>query len=200
VFTGIVRERGRVTTVEPRGDGVRLTVAAPQTATGAAAGDSVAVSGICLTVERIDGDELRFWASPETLDRTKLGRLTAGDEVNLEPALRAGDPLGGHIVQGHVDGVGRVRETTAEGEGVRMWVDAPPEILRYCVEKGSVTVDGVSLTVAALDESGFELALVAYTLAETTLGTLPAGEEVNLEADVLGKYVDRLLAQSRGWS
>jgi riboflavin synthase len=198
VFTGIVRERGRVAAIEPRGEGVLLTVAGPQTAAGAVAGDSVSVSGVCLTLERADGGDLRFWLAPETLGRTKLGDLQAGDEVNLEPALRAGDPLGGHIVQGHVDGVGRVRATESQGEGLRMWIDAPEEILRYCVEKGSVTVDGVSLTVAALDESGFEVALVSYTLAETSLGTLPAGEQVNLEADVLGKYVERLLAQSRG--
>ena len=197
MFTGIVRERGRVVSVEPRGEGVVVGVAGPGTAAAAVAGDSVAVSGVCLTVERADGDELWFWAGSETLDRTKVGRLQAGDEVNLEPALRAGEPLGGHIVQGHVDGVGRVRSIEAEGEGLRMWIDAPPEILRYCIEKGSVAVDGVSLTVAALDDAGFEVALVAFTLAETSLGTLPAGDEVNLEADVLGKYVERLLAHTR---
>ncbi len=197
MFTGIVRERGRVAAIEPRGEGVVLRVTGSHTAARVVAGDSVSVSGVCLTVEREDGGDLQFWVAPETLGRTKLGGLQAGDEVNLEPALRAGDPLGGHIVQGHVDGVGRVRRTEAEGEGVRMWVDAPEEILRYCVEKGSVTVDGVSLTVASLDESGFEVALVSHTLAETSLGTLPAGEQVNLEADVLGKYVERLLAQSR---
>lgn len=196
MFTGIVRERGRVVSVEPRGEGVLLAVAGTQTAAAAAAGDSVAVSGVCLTVEQTEADELRFWAGSETLERTKVGRLQAGDEVNLEPALRAGDPLGGHIVQGHVDAVGRVRRTEAEGEGLRMWIDAPTEVLRYCVEKGSVAVDGVSLTVAALDETGFEVALVAFTLAETSLGTLPAGDEVNLEADVLGKYVERLLART----
>jgi riboflavin synthase len=197
MFTGIVRERGRVVSVEPRGEGISLRVAGSQTAGAAAAGDSVAVSGVCLTVEQTAGDELSFWAGSETLERTKVGRLQPGDEVNLEPALRAGEPFGGHIVQGHVDAVGRVRLTEAEGEGVRMWVDAPPQILRYCVEKGSVAVDGVSLTVAALDDAGFEVALVAYTLAETSLGTLPAGDEVNLEADVLGKYVERLLAPTR---
>jgi riboflavin synthase len=198
MFTGIVRERGRVAAVEPRGEGVLLRVTGSRTAAGVVAGDSVAVSGVCLTVERADSGGLQFWVAPETLGRTKLGDLQAGDEVNLEPAVRAGDPLGGHIVQGHVDGVGRVRRTEAEGEGLRVWIEVPDDILRYCVEKGSVTVDGVSLTVAALDDHGIEVALVAHTLAETSLGTLPAGERVNLEADVLGKYVERLLAQPRG--
>ena len=158
----------------------------------AAIGDSVAIAGVCLTV--VDGDRrtLAFDAVPETLERTTLGRLAAGSAVNLEPALRAGEPLGGHYVQGHVDGTGRVRSVEPEGDGRRVWIDAPPEVLRYCVEKGSVTVDGVSLTIAALDDAGFAVALVPHTLAVTTLGSLAAGDEVNLEADVLAKYVERL--------
>jgi len=125
----------------------------------------------------------------ETLNRAKL----FGAQVNLEPALRAGDPLGGHYVQGHVDGVGRVRSVEPEGEGVRMWIEAPAELLRYCVEKGSVAVQGVSLTIAELSDDAFAVALVPHTLAETTLGGLAAGAEVNLEADVLAKYVERLV-------
>jgi riboflavin synthase len=137
--------------------------------------------------------ELSFDAVPETLRRSALGALSAGDDVNLEPALRAGEPLGGHYVQGHVDGVGRVRSFAPEGEGARIWVDAPPELLRYCVEKGSIAVQGVSLTIAELDDEGFAVALVPHTLAATTLGSLAPGAPVNLEADVLAKYVERLL-------
>jgi riboflavin synthase alpha subunit len=142
----------------------------------------------------VDG-RLAFDAVPETLRRTALGRLAPGDGLNVEPALRAGEPLGGHYVQGHVDAVGRVRSVEPEGDGRRVWVDAPAEVLRLCVEKGSVAVQGVSLTVAELDERGFAVALVPHTLAATTLGALEPGDELNLEADVLAKYVERLLAR-----
>jgi riboflavin synthase len=125
---------------------------------------------------------------PETLSRTALGGLRPGDRVNIEPALHVGDPLGGHYVQGHVDGVGRVRST-----GEPVWIDAPLELLRYCVEKGSITVDGVSLTISAVDDAGFAVALIPHTLAETTLGELEDGDAVNLETDVIAKYVEKLL-------
>jgi riboflavin synthase len=193
MFTGIVRERGRVAAVEGGADGVRLRVRAPRTAPQVAVGDSVSVEGCCLTVVEIDDDRLAFDAVPETLARTSLGTLAAGAAVNLESALRAGEPLGGHVVQGHVDGVGRVRSLEPEGHGRRLWVDAPPDLLRYCVEKGSIAVAGVSLTVAALDDEGFAVALIPHTLAETTLGELAPGDPVNLEVDVLAKYVERLL-------
>jgi riboflavin synthase len=193
VFTGIVRERGRVAAVEGDEAGVRLRVEAPGTAAEAAVGDSVSIGGVCLTVVETADGVLAFDAVPETLGRTALRGLAAGDTVNVEPALRAGEPLGGHVVQGHVDGVGRVRSAMPEGEGTRIWLDAPPEVLRYCVEKGSVAVDGTSLTVAALDDAGFAVALVPHTLAATTLGALTPGDRVNLEADVLAKYVERLL-------
>jgi riboflavin synthase len=137
---------------------------------------------------------MSFHAVAETLSSSSLGRLQPGDAVNLEPALCAGEPLGGHIVQGHVDGVGIVRAVSPEGDGRRILIDAPRELLRYCVEKGSITVAGVSLTIASLDESGFGLALIPHTLAVTTLGALEPGREVNLEVDVLAKYVERLLA------
>jgi riboflavin synthase len=130
---------------------------------------------------------------PETLRRSSLGRLAPGDEVNVEPALRVGDPLGGHYVQGHVDGVGRVRASEPRGEEVVVSFDASPKLLRYLVEKGSVTVEGVALTVTAVDDAGFSVALVPHTLAETTLSSLGAGDPVNLEVDVLAKYVERLL-------
>ncbi len=193
MFTGIVRERGRVAAIDGGAEGVRLRVEAPATAAEVSVGDSVAVGGVCLTVVEIAAPQLSFDAVPETLGRTALGRLRPGAEVNLEPALRAGEPLGGHVMQGHVDGVGRVRSVEPEGDGSRIWIDAPPAVLRYCVEKGSIAVDGTSLTVAALDDAGFAVALIPHTLSETTLGALRPGDEVNLEADVLAKYVERLL-------
>jgi riboflavin synthase alpha subunit len=192
VFTGIVRERGRVLAADQNGGGVRLRIAAPQTAASASPGDSVAVSGVCLTAVAANDGELAFDAVPESLSRTTLGELAAGEEVNLEPALRAGDPLGGHYVQGHVDGIGRVRSLEQEGEDARLRLDVPPELLRYCVEKGSLAVDGVSLTIAELDDDGVAIALVPHTLRETTLAALGPGDGVNLEVDVLAKYVERL--------
>ena len=194
MFTGIVREVGRVDAVEGGPDGQTLVVRAPATAAATAVGDSVAIAGVCLTAESVDGDRIRFHAVAETLRRTSLGRLAQGAEVNVEPALRAGEPLGGHYVQGHVDGVGAIGSVEAEGEGLRVVVEAPPEILRYCVEKGSITVDGVSLTVAELLADAFAVALVPHTLEATTLRDLAPGQPVNLEADVLAKYVERLVA------
>jgi riboflavin synthase len=197
VFTGIVREVGRVVAMEGGvHDGAVLVVRAPDAAASTTVGDSVSIDGCCLTAEEVAGDRLRFHVVPETLGRTSLARLVPGDPVNVEPALRAGEPLGGHYVQGHVDGVGRVRSVAAEGEGVRVVVEAPRDVLRYCVEKGSITVDGVSLTVAEISEDAFAVALVPHTLEATTLGTVEAGRLVNLEADVLAKYVERLVARS----
>jgi len=193
MFTGIVRERGRVASVEGDGNGIRLRLDAPLTAAEVAIGDSVSLNGCCLTVVEAADGTLAFDAVPETLSRSSLDGLEAGTELNVEPALRVGDPLGGHYVQGHVDGVGSVRSVEPEGDGRRVWFDAPPGVLRYCVEKGSVAVDGVSLTIAELDESGFAVALIPHTLAATTLGTLEPGARVNLEADVLAKYVERLV-------
>jgi riboflavin synthase len=193
MFTGIVRELGLVEAVDGGADGVRLQVRAPEAAAQAAIGDSVALNGVCLTVTGRDGEVLSFDAVPETLSRSTLGRLRPRVEVNVEPALRAGEPLGGHIVQGHVDGVGRVLRATPDGGGVRMEVEAPAGILRYCVEKGSICVEGVSLTVAGLGPEGFAVALIPHTLEVTTLGRLAPGDEVNLEVDVVAKYVERLI-------
>jgi riboflavin synthase len=182
MFTGLVSEVGKVASFE---DGRLVVEAEMQTGLGA----SVSVDGVCLTVvDNVDG-RLAFDVVPETLDRVK----PFGDRVNLEPALKAGDPLGGHYVQGHVDGVGRVVSIEAEADGVRVRVEPPAELLRYLVEKGSVALEGVSLTVAAVDETGFEIALIPHTLAETTLSDLVPGSGVNLEIDVLAKYVERLL-------
>jgi riboflavin synthase len=168
-------------------------VRAPRTAAATAVGDSISISGVCLTAESVEENDIRFSAVAETLRRTTLGALAAGDAVNVEPALRAGEPLGGHLVQGHVDGLGSIGSVEAEGEGLRVVVEAPPEILRYCVEKGSITVDGVSLTVAELFDDAFAVALVPHTLMATTLGELGPGRSVNLEVDVLAKYVERLV-------
>jgi riboflavin synthase len=189
MFTGIVRDLGIVTGFAAG----RLEIEAPATAAEAAIGDSISVSGACLTVVGRENGRLSFDVVPETVARTSFGRLAPGVRVNLEPALRAADRLGGHVVQGHVDGVGVVRSLDPEGEGSRLTVDAPGELLRYCIEKGSIAVEGVSLTVAALRDDSVEIALVPHTLAETTLGGLAPGDAVNLEVDVLAKYVERLL-------
>jgi riboflavin synthase len=186
MFTGLVREVGRVVSFE---DG-RLVVEAE--ASGEL-GDSIAVDGVCLTVVENGGGRIAFDVVPETISRVK----PFGAAVNLEPALRAGDALGGHYVQGHVDGVGTVASVVEEAGGVRVRIEPPRELLRYLVEKGSIAVDGVSLTVAGVDESGFEVALIPHTLAVTTLGGLSSGSAVNLEVDVLAKYVERLLPPTR---
>jgi riboflavin synthase len=191
MFTGIVRERGRVVSADRNGSGVHLRIAAAETAR-AAPGDSVSVSGCCLTVTATDGEALEFDAVPETIARTTLGALEPGAEVNLEPALRAGESLGGHFVQGHVDARARVSALEREGEGARLQLQLPAELYRYCVEKGSLAVDGVSLTIAALNDGGVEIALVPFTLERTTLGALGPGDEVNVEVDLLAKYAERL--------
>jgi riboflavin synthase len=189
MFTGIVRERGRVASMRQDPEGLRLEIDAPATASQLGVGDSVSISGACLTATAVSNGRFSVTAVTETLDRTTLGRLAPEDEVNLETATRAGDPLGGHFVQGHVDAVGRI----ASVDDGRVWVEAEPEILRYCVEKGSITVDGVSLTIAALRGDGFEVALIPHTLEVTTLGALQKGDDVNLEVDVLAKYVEKLI-------
>jgi riboflavin synthase len=192
VFTGIVRELGAVNVVSPQGDdGVRLEVRAPVTAATTMVGDSVSVNGACLTAVAVENGVLGFDVVAETLRRTSLGRLAPGSLVNVEPALRAGEPLGGHLVQGHVDGVGRVRRADAEG----LEIEAPEEVLRYCVEKGSIAVEGVSLTIAAVGERSFSVALIPHTREATTLGAVSEGDELNLEADIVAKHVERLLAR-----
>ena len=190
MFTGIVREVGRVAAVGGNGTAVRLDVEAPLTAGGVGVGDSVSIGGCCLTAVAVADGRISFDVVRETLARTSLGRLAAGSRVNVEPSLRVGEPLGGHYVQGHVEAVGVVRSS----EDGRVWFDAPPELLRYVVLKGSIAVDGTSLTVSGVDDGGFEVALVPHTLAATTLGELRPGDPVNLEPDVLAKYVERLLA------
>jgi riboflavin synthase len=196
VFTGIVRERGRVVSLGGDEGGLHIEIEAPETAARTAIGDSVDVDGCCLTATTVQNGRFSVTAVPESLARTTLGALSEGDEVNLEPALRAGDPLGGHYVQGHVDGVGLITAVEPDGESRSVWVEAGPELTRYCVEKGSITVDGVSLTITALRDDAFSVALVPHTLEATTLGALAADDRVNLEVDVLAKYVERLVQRA----
>ena len=193
MFTGIVRELGRVQAVE-NGQTVRLRLEAPATAGNVVVGDSVSLNGVCLTATEVSDGVLTFDAVQETLRRSTLGRLEAGAGVNVEPALRAGEPLGGHLVQGHVDGVGQVVEVAPGTDGAA-WVTirVPKDLRRYLVDKGSVCVDGVSLTVAALDGDTFAVALIPPTLSATTLGSARPNDPVNLEVDVIAKYVHALL-------
>ena len=194
MFTGIIEELGTVTAVEQHGDSVALTVRGPKVVADAQHGDSIATSGVCLTVVEQTDETFTAFVMKQTLDMSAHGALAVGDRLNLERAASVGDRLGGHIVQGHVDGLGEVRSVLPEGDGARVVVAASPEILRYCVEKGSITVDGVSLTVASVDGDSFAVALVPHTLSATTLGALAPGTAVNIEVDVLAKYVERLVA------
>ncbi len=192
MFTGLVEALAPVERIDVEGDGRALTVAAPF-ATELALGDSVAINGACLTVVARDAHACRFQAGPETLRRTNLGELRPGDGVNLERALRVGDRLGGHLVQGHVDGLGRVRDRSRQGDWEEIWFACPAELAAQMVPKGSVTVDGVSLTVVDVAADAFSAALIPHTLAHTTLGLKRPGASVNLETDILAKYVFKCL-------
>jgi riboflavin synthase len=194
VFTGLVQEIGTIRQLEQGPDGVRLTVAA-ELARELSEGDSVALCGVCLTAIAPSGSEFQADVMHETLRRSSLDTvLSVGGVVNLELALRVGARLGGHIVQGHVDGVGTVSGSRDDGFARVLSIAAPPELLRYVVEKGSIAVDGVSLTVAAVDGSGFDISLIPETLERTTLGGARIGHKLNLEVDVLAKYVEKLVA------
>ena len=188
MFTGLVQDRGEVAALAGGRLEVRTRLAAEL-----ATGDSVAVNGVCLTATSIDGGGFRADVMEETLRRSSLGAVAPGDAVNLELPLRPSDRLGGHVVQGHVDGVGEVREIRAEGFARWIEIAAPPEVLRYVVSKGSIAVDGVSLTVAALADDAFAVSLIPETLERTNLGRVTNGTRVNLEVDVLARYVERLL-------
>ena len=195
MFTGIVEELGEVLAVTTDGATRRLTVRASVVLDGSDVGASVAVNGACLTVVTRDKTTLAFDVGPETIERTTLGRLRAGAAVNLERPLRLGTPLGGHLVLGHVDGVATVNDISRVESTARVRIALPdPEFAPLIVPKGSVAVDGVSLTVAALEAAAFEVMLIPHTLAATTLGRLRVGQPVNIEADVIGKYVVRSLA------
>jgi riboflavin synthase len=192
VFTGLVEEVGRVSRLE-LDDMARLSVRAYRVLGGTRVGDSVSVNGACLTINDLGAETLTFYAMPETLRRTALGALAEGDPVNLERAMGARGRFGGHIVQGHVDGVGEVSDVYPEGDAQIWEFKAPAEVLRYTVEKGSICVDGISLTVVALTDASFTVSILPQTRKGTNLRELAPGDPVNLEADVLGKYVERLL-------
>ena len=198
MFTGIVEVVGTVAEIEAAGQLTRLVVEAPAISDGVRVGDSVAVNGGCLTVTRVEAGRLAFEVVKETLECTSLGELAVGASVNLERALRADARLDGHIVQGHVDATGRVRELRREGDDVRLAIECAPEVAAELVAKGSVAIDGVSLTVVGVDEGGFDVALIPHTLEATTLGRRRVGDRVNLETDVLGKYVKRHLDRILG--
>jgi riboflavin synthase len=193
MFTGLIAELGTVDDVERTSDGARLRVRGGL-ARDLSEGDSVAVNGVCLTATTVNGSAFSADVMAETLRRSSLGALDAGDPVNLELPLRASDRLGGHVVQGHVDGLGTLREVRDEGFARVVRIDAPPELLRYVAAKGSIAVDGISLTVAEVHEGGFAVSLIPETLERTNLGGAQPGSEVNLEVDVLAKYVERLVA------
>jgi riboflavin synthase len=199
MFTGIVQEVGVIGASRSGGAGTRLAIGCGF-ASELREGDSVAVEGVCLTATAVRPDGFDADVMNQTLSLTTLGELGDGSRVNLEPALRAGDPLGGHIVQGHVDGVGEVASVTEDGFARRVRIAVPDGLERYLVEHGSVTVAGVSLTVAALDADRFEVSLIPETLERTTLGGLRAGARVNLELDVVARYVERLLGFREGSS
>ena len=194
MFTGIVEELGAVTALTDLGDSVRLTLRGPAVVDGARHGDSIAVNGVCLTVVDVDADGFTADVMRETLDRSCLGALAAGDPVNLERPMRLDGRLGGHLVQGHVDGTGAIvsRDPSEHWEVVR--ISLPGDLARYVVHKGSITVDGVSLTVASVGDTWFTVSLIPTTLALTTLGRKQIGDPVNLEVDVVAKYVERLLS------
>ncbi|MRJ77188.1 riboflavin synthase [Aeromicrobium sp. SMF47] len=205
MFTGLVEEKGTITAVEELGDSVRLTIRGPVVTSDAGHGDSIAVNGCCLTVMAQDGDTFGADVMKESLDKTSLGDLGVGDEVNLERAMRAGARLGGHIVQGHVDGTGRIIDRTPSEHWEVVRIGLPSGLAKYLVDKGSITVDGTSLTVVEVADADastgegawFSVSLIPTTLADTTLGTKGPGDRVNLEVDILAKHVERLLAAQR---
>jgi riboflavin synthase len=193
MFTGLVEVLGTVRRVTSHAEGRHLVIAAPQLAAELVIGDSVAINGACLTVVEHDAETCRFEAGPETLRRTNLGDLAIEDRVNLERALRVGDRLGGHLVQGHVDGLGRIRERRRQGDWELVWFSCPEDLAAQMVSKGSVAVDGVSLTLVDVTRDGFSVALIPHTMAQTTLGFKKPGAAVNLETDILAKYVWKCL-------
>lgn len=197
MFTGIIESVGKVTDADGDGQGKRFTFESSLITSDLQVGDSVAVNGVCLTAVSVDENRFDVEAVIETLGRTNLGKVEIGDGVNLERAMPASGRFDGHVVQGHIDGIGVLDRIEPEGDGERWSISTRPEILRYIVEKGSVTVNGVSLTVASVDETGFQVALIPHTLEVTTFGAAAEGDAVNLEVDILAKYVERLLEARR---
>ena len=197
MFTGIVEEMGVIKTLDKGVSGTRLSVLASAVLDDLAVGASISVSGACLTVVSVGEREFAVEVSRETLAVTTLGQLAAGTPVNLERAMRVHDRIGGHLVAGHVDGVGSIRNRTPEGNAIVLTIEAPREVLRYCVHKGSIALDGISMTLNEVSDRTFSVAVIPHTAKATTLGLKKPGETVNLEADLIGKYVERLL-QERG--
>lgn len=197
MFAGIVEEMGAVKALEKTLAGTRLTILAKTVMDDLPIGASISVNGACLTVVKRDDKEFTVDVSPETMGVTNLGKLSAGSPVNLERAMKLNERIGGHLVAGHVDGVGTVRERRQEGNGTIIVIEAPPEVFRYCVPKGSITVDGVSLTINEVSDRSFSVMIIPHTAKVTTLGIKQLGDTVNLESDLIGKYVERLL-QERG--
>jgi len=200
MFTGIIQELGEAVSLQRKTPGARLAVKSRLLSGPARTGDSIAINGVCLTVVEKKGDTLRFDLSDETLKSTNLGALRPGDRVNLEPALKAQDPLGGHLVSGHVDAVGRIRGKKKEGEGFKIEIEAPPQVLDFLVEKGSVAVDGISLTVVDVLQDAFTVVIIPHTAAVTTIGMKGVSSTVNLEADIIGKYVAKFVGKMKSGS
>jgi riboflavin synthase len=194
MFTGIIEEMGSVKALRHEAGATRLAVSASRVLGGTAPGDSICVNGVCLTVVNMDKSGFSADVAVETLKVTNLGELKTGAKVNLERALQLSARIGGHLVSGHVDAVGRIREKREEGNGWRIFIDAPDTVLRYVIKKGSIAIDGISLTVADVDKKGFSIAMIPHTAKLTTLGFKSAGDSINLETDLIGKYVERLLA------
>ncbi len=193
MFTGLVKEKGRLLRSSPNPSGVELEIACSKILPDMAVDDSVAVNGVCLTVTKILSTSFIAQAVSTTLEKTLINSLRPNEEVNLEPALRLGDKMGGHTVTGHVNTIGTIRSIVPRGEGVFMWVSLPREFTKYLIKEGSIAVDGISLTMAETDGEGFALSLIPHTMTKTNLATKRAGDRVNIEVDVLAKYVERLL-------
>ena len=193
MFTGIIEETGRIKSIQRGAESCVLTVGCSQVLEGSRVGDSIAVNGICLTATAIGDSYFTADVMPETLERSSLGQLTEGSPVNLERAMPADGRFGGHIVSGHIDGTGQVRSTTRDDNAVWYEIEAAPQILRYIVEKGSIAVDGISLTVAGVSDTAFHISIIPHTQGETTIRTFRPGSIVNLETDIVGKYVEKLM-------
>jgi riboflavin synthase len=200
VFTGLVESLAEIAEIVPEPPGVRLVVREPSIAATATLGDSIAINGCCLTVVAIDADRLAFQAGEETLSRTNLGELKTGDRINVERSLKLGDAIGGHLVSGHIDAVGVVERRDDDAEWCTMWFRVPANLTRQMASKGSIAVDGVSLTLVAVEDDRFSVALIPHTLSLTTLGQRQVGDRVNLETDLLAKYVERQLSFSNSSS
>lgn len=198
MFTGLIVELGEIVLLEKRTDSARLYIKGKEIVKDAVNGDSIAINGACLTVINIKGDVLSFDVSHETLRSTNLGSLKRGDRVNLEPSLRLNSKLGGHFVTGHVEGVGKIKTKTLTGNAVNIEIEAPDNVLKYLIEKGSVAVDGISLTVVNVLTNIFTIVIIPHTIKLTTIGFKSAGDIVNLESDILGKYAAKFLRTTKG--